>query len=177
LEGDRAASLTIRSAAMGIVDYSKARLQDTTWWRYWRYMLQEVENQSDQKLLRLAFDFHLGLISNSNLSADDFKKIQKELMELFKDYEGNLRPWLGRNREDRYKDMAKDFKEQWKAAAGFDPDDPVALAKWENALTKQREDTEKTHLKNQTVIADQDKQIQQRLQEIKQKRARQQGRP
>lgn len=177
MEGDRAASLTIRSAAMGIVDYSKARLQDTTWWRYWRYMLQEVENQSDQKLLRLAFDFHLGLISNSNLSADDFKKIQKELMELFKDYEGNLRPWLGRNREARYKDMAKDFKEQWKASAGFDPDDPVALAKWENALTEHQENTERANLEQQANVANQEKRIQQRMQEIKQKRARQQGRP
>lgn len=109
-------------------------------------MLQELETQNDGQIIRMAYEFQLAVISNSGLSKESLDKTQVEIKELFKDYEGVLRPWLGRRREDRKNSLAKDFKEQWKNATGVDLSDPVAVAEWENRLDKEMQKSNEAHL-------------------------------
>lgn len=104
------------------------------WWTRWKYLIRAMEETSREKLLHHAYEFQLALVSSSKLSSEDFSKLQKECKELFADLEGSLRPWLGRSSEDRHTKDVVNFKEQWKALAGFDPDDAEAKAKWEKEI-------------------------------------------
>ena len=93
------------------------------WWTRWKYLIRAMEESSREKLLHHAYEFQLALVSSSKLSSEDFSKLQKECKELFADLEGSLRPWLGRSSEDRHTKDVGNFKEQWAAMMGFDPDD------------------------------------------------------
>ena len=118
------------------MDYRKSDPLDPTWWKHWRYLVRAMDDATHEALYRRAYEFQLALVSNSRISADDFTRVQKDAKELFGDMEGHLRPWLGRTKDERVGKEAEIFREQWKALAGFDPQDREAVANWSDELRK-----------------------------------------
>ena len=146
------------------------------WWTRWKYLIRAMEESSREKLLHHAYEFQLALVSSSKLSSEDFSKLQKECKELFADLEGSLRPWLGRSSEDRHTKDVGSFKEQWKALMGFDPDDLEAKAKWEKEVGDAAESVTSRVVSAQSAAAAQEASFYTKLENIRLKRLRQQGR-
>lgn len=135
-----------------------------------------MEEESYEKLLQSAYKFQLALVSNSRISAEDFSEVQRESKELFSDIEGTLRPWLGRTKEDRQADQYTMFKEQWQQAAGFDPSDKVALTEWAEKLEKETKASGEALAKAEREEQERKAKFYARVEEIRQKRLKQQGR-
>jgi len=117
------------------------------------------------------------LISNARLAeSDNFTAAQKRAKDIFYDLEGNLRPWLGRTKEDRDIREREQYREQWIAHFGFDPDDAEARHAWEEQLSRSVEDTqtrrEEAEAREKNITAS----FNSRVKEIYLKRLRQQGR-
>ena len=146
------------------------------WWTRWKYLIRAMEESSREKLLHHAYEFQLALVSSSKLSSEDFSKLQKECKELFADLEGSLRPWLGRSSEDRHTKDVVSFKEQWKALMGFDPDDLEAKAKWEKEIGETAASVTNRVIASQKEAAAQEASFYTKLENIRLKRLRQQGR-
>jgi hypothetical protein len=146
------------------------------WWTRWKYLIRAMEETSREKLLHHAYEFQLALVSSSKLSSEDFSKLQKECKELFADLEGSLRPWLGRSSEDRHTKDVVNFKEQWKAMMGFDPDDLEAKAKWEKEIVEVSAAVTNRVVAAQKEAAAQEVSFHTKLENIRLKRLRQQGR-
>jgi hypothetical protein len=146
------------------------------WWTRWKYLIRAMEESSREKLLHHAYEFQLALVSSSKLSSEDFSKLQKECKELFADLEGSLRPWLGRSSEDRHTKDVGNFKEQWAAMMGFDPDDLEAKAKWEKEVGEATESVTNRVVSAQSEAAAQEASFYTKLENIRLKRLRQQGR-
>jgi len=146
------------------------------WWTRWKYLIRAMEETSREKLLHHAYEFQLALVSSSKLSSEDFSKLQKECKELFADLEGSLRPWLGRSSEDRHTKDVVNFKEQWKAMMGFDPDDLEAKAKWEKEIVEVSAAVTNRVVASQKEAAAQEASFYTKLENIRLKRLRQQGR-
>lgn len=176
MEGDRAAVLTLQSASRGIIDYREADWRNPMWWKRWRYLTQSMEDQIQTQLVEAVYKYQLALMSNSMLSADNFTKVQKEARNLFEKLEDNLKPWLSNLRVDREKEESDKFKADWKRLVGFDPTDKKAVAEWENKIKKVLEDQEKGRIDAARKEQNQADSVAKRLEEIKQKRLRQQGR-
>ena len=100
----------------------------------------------------------------------------KECKELFADLEGSLRPWLGRSSEDRHTKDVVNFKEQWKAMMGFDPDDLEAKAKWEKEIVEVSAAVTNRVVASQKEAAAQESSFYTKVENIRLKRLRQQGR-
>lgn len=160
----------------GTIDYSKADLHSSMWWTRWKYLIRALEEDSREKLLYHAYEFQLALVSSSKLSSEDFSKLQKECKELFADLEGSLRPWLGRSSEDRHTNDVVNFKEQWKALAGFDPDDAEAKAKWEKEVEGLASAVADRIKKVEDETAGKETAFYTKLENLRLKRLRQQGR-
>ena len=146
------------------------------WWTRWKYLIRAMEQSSREKLLHHAYEFQLALVSSSKLSSEDFSKLQKECKQLFADLEGSLRPWLGRSSEDRHTKDVVSFKEQWKALMGFDPDDLEAKAKWEKEIGETAASVTNRVIASQKEAAAQEASFYTKLENIRLKRLRQQGR-
>ena len=146
------------------------------WWTRWKYLIRAMEESSREKLLQHAYEFQLALVSSSKLSSEDFSKLQKECKQLFADLEGSLRPWLGRSSEDRHTKDVVSFKEQWKALMGFDPDDLEAKAKWEKEIGETAASVTNRVIASQKEAAAQEASFYTKLENIRLKRLRQQGR-
>lgn len=146
------------------------------WWTRWKYLIRAMEETSREKLLHHAYEFQLALVSSSKLSSEDFSKLQKECKELFADLEGSLRPWLGRSSEDRHTKDVVNFKEQWKAMMGFDPDDLEAKAKWEKEIVEVSAAVTNRVVASQKEAAAQESSFYTKVENIRLKRLRQQGR-
>lgn len=140
-------------------------------------MLRTMETEDYSKLLDLAFQFQLALVSNGNLGSDNFSSVQKEAKEVFQDIEGESRPWLGRrSKEDRANSEFEEYDEIWKRNTGFSMKDAEAVEKHGEALQKMvevneaaaEEERKKAELP-ETVFAE-------RVEAIKKKRKEQQGR-
>ena len=177
MEGDRAAVLTLRSAARGVVDYSKADIHDGSWWQRWRYLLRAMESEDYSKSLDYAFQFQLALVSHGRLGSDNFTKVQKEAKAVFQDLEDEMRPWTGRrSKEDRQTAETDAYDEIWKKAAGFSLRDSEAVQAWNEELTdyltnqteKEEAERKKTELPEQA--------FEERVKDIRDKRKKQQGR-
>jgi hypothetical protein len=165
--------MTLRSAALGIVDYSKYERYDAMWWRHWRLKMQGMRDLDSQRILLAAYQFNLALVSSSKIGSDGFTKSQDTAKALFEDYRGSLRPWLGRDAASRGDIASQDFKDEWKALTGIDLDDEEMKAQWEDMLLSRYESVVEGHRTNaeQSVAAQQA--MLQRVEAIRKKRQRQ----
>jgi hypothetical protein len=176
LERDRAAVLTRKAATLGVIDYRQADWHNPSWWKHWRYLVNAIDKQDDEKLLELAFKYQLALISNSSISADDFSKLQKSGKNIFKEIESTTRPWIEELRKAQQEDEITSFKETWKNLVGFSLDDPEAKAEWERKVEESFEESRIAFEKEQRAAEEERLAFARRLAEIKEKRRKQQGR-
>jgi hypothetical protein len=160
----------------GVVDYRKVDLHNPIWWKHWRYLVKAMDEKAHETLLHHALEFQLALVSNSRISSDDFTKVQREAKELFSDIEGSLRPWLGRNKQDRQTRDAEDFRAMWKETAGFDLDDVEAREAWEDQVKNLVADSTAEHEATKREEQEKERKFVATIEAIRQKRLRQQGR-
>lgn len=132
MEGDRTVSLIIQSAVDGLVDYSKARLRESWWWRRLRILLRGMQRKTHLIDLRAAYDFELALLSAPGISDESFQKAQERAKELYYDLVGTLRPWEGITYADRKKKEFEDHRQMYIDAFNVDPMDEEFKA-WEAA--------------------------------------------
>ena len=135
---DRGAVLTIRAAARGVIDFSKARPSDSQWWRRTTILLDAIGKDDDEKIFRDVYNFHLALVSNSGLTEESFKQEQEKAREVFYDLTGVLRPWDGLNSEERKAREFSDLRQEYVRRFG-DPNDPVVAAKLQEDIRQMME--------------------------------------
>lgn len=132
--------MTVKSAMLGVIDYTKADIHNPGWWKRWRYLLRSLDNHSYVDVQRDAYRFHLALLGSPHTSSKSFGSIQKEAIETFQDIDGSIRPWTGRaTREQRQQSMSTEFKKSWQEMTGWSVEDPKAMADWEERLYKHQE--------------------------------------
>ena len=132
MEGDRGAVLTVRSAVRGVIDYSEVDLFEKSWWRRWRVLVTGMSSLDTTELLKPLFDYQLALVANSGLTEDSFKKAQESARDNFETIVGAMRPWEGRNKEERLSGDIDQYKKDWQEIFGWDLDDEEQLTEyWE----------------------------------------------
>lgn len=90
---DRGAVLSLRAAARGVVDFSKARLTDVKWWRRANALIERMALDDDRAVLDAAFRYQLALVACGALKPEDFGKVQKTAVGMFQDLVNAARPW------------------------------------------------------------------------------------
>jgi hypothetical protein len=144
LATDRGAILTIRAATRGIIDFSRARLLDPDWWRRCTILLGGVATEDDLEVFRNVYRFHLALVANSGLTDESFRTAQDNARDIFHDLVRMLRPWEKSKLEVKQEEIDS-YREQYKAAFGFDPMDKEEeqrrLDAWAEAIKKAQEET------------------------------------
>ena len=176
MEQDRAAVLTVRSAVRGIIDYRQADWHNPMWWKRWRYLIGGMENETQTQLIELVYKYQLALMSNSTLSANDFSGVQKEARSLFSSIENETKPWAVRTEADKVEQTRKEFKENWKRLIGFDLEDKEAVTKWENDIAQVLQEKTKTQQEKAAAEQAHTESFAKRVEEIRQRRLKQQGR-
>jgi len=126
--------MTLRLAAEGRMDFRYFDRFNPKWWQMWRYQIKHLTNEDNHRLTQLRFNCYLAYVSSSRISSEAFNKKQKEIISLYEDMRGELRPWLGRTAEERHVSEYAQFREDWKRVTGFDPEDKEAMAVWENEV-------------------------------------------
>lgn len=159
------------------MDYSEADIHDGAWWQRWRHLVRAMESEDHANLLEKAFQFQLALVSNGSLGSDNFSAVQKEAKEIFRDIEGEMKPWTNRRTRAQRQQSEKDmYDELWQEVTGFSMFDKSAFADWEEKLKEATAGSQERLQKSQREQDEQKANFAKRVQEIKKKRARQQGR-
>ncbi len=97
---NRTASLIVRAAVRGVVDFSHAKLLDRHWWLRLHILLDEVENEDMIELAKQAFLFHMLTAANGAISEQSFDTARKTAKTMFKRIDSWLRPWVETNEEN-----------------------------------------------------------------------------
>jgi hypothetical protein len=160
----------------GVVDYTKTDQHNPTWWKHWRFLIRAMDDAEYGDLLQRAFEFQLALVSNPRISADDFTATQREAKEIFRDIEGALRPWLGRTKEDRKAEETKTFKQQWEELAGWSIDDKDAMDEWAQEIKQHTDAKQQERLKDEQEEMNRQSSFHAKIEAVRQKRLKQQGR-
>lgn len=129
---DQVASLLVRVAADGLVDFSKAKLLDRGWTIKLRLLLKAYQDNKQAKMSNLYFQRAVSVLAYGD--PDTFKKawaLSDKAIDLIEQLEC---PWLDRDRKPK-----KDYNEyralieQYKRVIG-DPDDPAFKVKIDEAV-------------------------------------------
>lgn len=93
---DRIAVRLIRSAAYGLVDFSKADRFDPNWARHVRALAGAVQLRLDLDVMRTEAVVNAALLSRPNLTPEVAKSLAGLLHSGWADYQAALYPWLPR---------------------------------------------------------------------------------
>lgn len=129
-----------------MIDYRKARILDSKWWRHLRVCSEALERQGRATLLSAALQHHLALVSNSGLTEESFEKSQEAAKEGYYNLVGAVRPWEGRSYVERQQQEAKSWRQRYIDSTGADPCDPKfkeweaqKIAAWQAKCAKKRD--------------------------------------
>lgn len=128
MESDRGAVLTVRAAARGIVDFSKVRVLDVSWWRRANILIRGMARDDELTTIRAAFDYQRSLVGNSGLTDESFKETQKTARALFREVINTVSPWAAKSEKQAHSEHMNSLLEAYKKLVG-DPDDPEFRAK------------------------------------------------
>lgn len=107
-----------RAAVRGVIDFTKARILDYEWWRYYFVILDAMMREDDSRLIKAQRDHHLALISNSRLTEEGFDKHQKLANDRWWDLVACMRPWEITDAVERKRAEYKKLTEAWEAHFG-----------------------------------------------------------
>jgi|TARA_R110000824_G_scaffold29652_12_gene98503 hypothetical protein len=139
LERDRGAILTVRSAALGVINYAEAQILEKGWWRKWRLLIGQMAQEDNATLLRDLYSYHLALVANSGISPDSFKSVQESAKDNLDQIVAARRPWAAQDKSDRLEDEVAQSKEDWKYFFDIDLNDEEQRSKYLEELDKQAE--------------------------------------
>jgi hypothetical protein len=136
-------------------------------------LLKAIDNSVQIDVLRCNFEYQLALVSNSKVSVEE---TQQRAADALFDLHAKQRPWLAKTREERAAQEKEDFASQWKELAGFDPFDKDALSNWAEELAKVTADKSYEREKADREEQERQESFQKKVEEIRLKRLKQQGR-
>jgi hypothetical protein len=158
----------------GVIDFSSAEVNNSNWWLKWRYLLKGIEAQISENLLSHLFSFYLSQVSNPIIA--NLKESQERALGVYDRLIKNSKPWSEALKQQQIQNEAESFKQQWEKLTGWNPADKEAVARWSEEL--------KTTIRSKRDAREQQgKEAQDRLnsyhrkvEELRQKRLKQQGR-
>lgn len=121
---DRGAVLTLRAALRGVVDFSKARVLDVSWWRRTNALVLAMAEDDELQVVRARFDLQRSLVGNSGLTEESFKACQEAARSLLDAYTAAARPWEAKTADSRRAETVTGLVAAYKRLVG-DPDDPA----------------------------------------------------
>tara|TARA_B100001750_G_C15421785_1_gene553351 strand:+ start:449 stop:865 length:417 start_codon:yes stop_codon:yes gene_type:complete len=89
-----------------------------------------MSSQEDRELLDKLYSYHLALVSNSGLTQDSFKSTQKSARDNFEELTASMRPWAGRNAQERLGQEKEQLAADWKYYFGWDMTDKKKVAEY-----------------------------------------------
>lgn len=113
-----------------MIDFRQAKLRDVNWWRRTNLLLTEVAREDEATVVHASYLYHLALVANGSIGADNFKEQQKKARETFNDFVACTHPWAERVRRNRQLTDMKQLTELYKRVVG-DPDDPLTRQRWQ----------------------------------------------
>jgi len=116
LEGDQVASLLVRMAADGYMDFSKADLLDRRWKTKLLWFCKSYQSKKQSEVLSMHLARTLSVLSTPHV--DLFKEMWRNTATLIDSIEVLERPWLDRDRKpkkhyDEYKELLEAYKEEF----------------------------------------------------------------
>lgn len=124
MESDRDATLIVRAAARGVVDFSRARVLDPRWWRRTRALVRAMVLDDDLLTLNTILDYQCALVGNPSLTDESYKKAQDTIKSLMADIVNARRPWEAKTVEEVRQTGLKGLVDLYKKYVG-DPADPA----------------------------------------------------
>ncbi len=133
MDGDRAAALIKQAAFTGLVDFSKARLSDRSWWIRLKWLLDELETHNVTKIHGMHFELNTALLDYKN-DENQFTHHWDRSIEMINRVYNELFPWDKQAVDKKtiqktYENLANQWKEQF-----GDPDDPEVAKKIQNTV-------------------------------------------
>ena len=130
----------------GLIDFRDYRRFDLAWSRRLQIVIDSLQRRKNYVIADAVFRSHLARQSNGSLSNDSFQAAQKDALEAFYDLLGAIRPWEGSSFEDRKGKEFSDYRENYKAAFGWDPYSDE-FKEWEaEQIKKYREERQQRQL-------------------------------
>lgn len=124
----------VRAAVRGVVDFSKAEVDDPRWVRRTHVLLTEMSKEDDRNAGEVRLRLWCSYLANGWLEESDFKKFQGMAREECQHLLDDIYPWT--NTTDAAGRQAAALEEAYKAQFGKSPDDPELLAEIEEGIRK-----------------------------------------
>ncbi len=101
MERDRLATLIVRAALTGAVDFSKADPRDRWWWKRLNWILGELENRETRELRQLEHQHWMGLCSVARITEESFKSAHANAIKSLEAIQQLYRPWWKPSEESK----------------------------------------------------------------------------
>jgi hypothetical protein len=101
LGSDRGFALTVRACRQGVIDFTQARISDVRWWRRSNLLIDSMARDDDLEIIKAAYDFHLALVANPQLTEESWKSAKTNALELFNEAVNVVHPWGAKSTEQR----------------------------------------------------------------------------
>ena len=147
----------VRLANRGLIDFTKARILDNDWWRYYFITLDGMVRDDDLYLVDRKRQHHLSLMGNANLSDEGFEKQQDAAVQRMYDLIGLVRPWEMTDEANRKKAEYQKLMEAWERSFGK-MDDPETQKNIQAEVERMKQNAVEA-----TSYVDQDEVVQDRL--------------
>ena len=143
----------VRVATRGLVDFTKAKLLDPKWWRYYFVVLDGMVRDDDLYLIDRQRQHHLAMISNGNLTDEGFERHQDRSVQRMYDMLALVRPWEETDEVNRKKAEYAQLKQLWEASFGKmdDPQTQKNIAD-EVARMQQRSDESSKYIDEEALV-------------------------
>lgn len=128
----------MRASRQGVVDFRQANVLDPGWWRRVNALVGDLARDDDLEILKAAYEFHLALLSNPQLTEDSWKATKKTAAELFNEIVNISQPWGARSTEQRRDEEMTRLRDLYVDVIG-DPDDPDFRAALQAEVERLRE--------------------------------------
>lgn len=145
MASNRTATLIVRAAARGLIDFSQARLLDRKWWLRLQILLDEIETADLIDLAKQAFMFHMLTAANGSLNEESFSAARTSANKLFKKVDKWLRPWV---REEDDKNVLRSLYERY--IGKFD--DPAHKAAVDAEVANMKRQMQTAHRENEKML-------------------------
>lgn len=101
-----------------MIDFSRARLRDVSWWRRSNLLLRDLERDGDEKIVDASFRFHLALVANPSITEESWTKSKEAAADCFNELIAVLRPWGARTTEQRKQEEVAGLRDAYKRLLG-----------------------------------------------------------
>lgn len=113
-----------------MVDFRRSRILDPAWCRGLRIKLDGLASEGRRRTAEAGYSYYLALVANSGLTEKSFDSVQESARERYYQILGLVRPWEGKDQQERRADEFRDARQSYIDAFGVDPLSP-GYQEWE----------------------------------------------